>query len=634
MTMLNSMRRHQFWLKWSLAAVVVTFVWFYIPVIGGSAGGADDTIANVEGQQITVKEFQRQLNQRMQMFRGSSNISPQMLKQLGIDQQVLQEMIDDRATIAEAQRRGLSVSDAEVREAILHMPGLQENGAFVGEDRYRALLRMQRPPMTPSDFEDLLRRELMHDKLQHAVTGWINVSDADVESEYRRRNEKVKLEVVSFQADAFKQGLTATDDELARQFAANQEKYRIGEKRKVRYLLVDVQALRAKIVPSPAEVEQHYQQNIEQFSTPEQVHAVHILLKTEGKDEAAVRKQAEDVLKQVKAGGDFGELAKKYSEDDASKVKGGDLNFFGKGQMVPEFDQVAFSLPVGQVSDLVKSQFGFHIIKVLEKKPATTQPLAAVQGQIAEQLKFERGQAQATQTSSRIASEIKSPGDLDKVAKKEGLTVKESNFFTHDEPISDLGPSPQVATEAFALKDGEVSDAIRLPQGYAFITVTGKQASYIPKIEVVKERVRADVITQKAIAAAKAQATELAAKLKTAPDFAKAVKDAGREVKPTEMIARGAVIPDAGVSPAIDKVAFALPTGGVSDVIQTDSGAVIVRVADKAAVTTAELGTAKDSTRKQMISERQNRFFSSYMERAKEKMKIEIYRETLQKVTA
>jgi peptidyl-prolyl cis-trans isomerase D len=315
-------------------------------------------------------------------------------------------------------------------------------------------------------------------------------------------------------------------------------------------------------------------------------------------------------------------------------VKGGDLNFFGKGQMVPEFDQVAFSLPVGQISDLVKSQFGFHIIKVLEKKPATTQPLAAVKDQIAEQLKFERGQAAATQVSSRIATEVKSPGDLDKVAKQEGFTVKDSNFFTRDEPISDLGPSPQVATEAFTLKDGEVSDAIRLPQGYAFITVTQKQASYIPKIEVVKERVRADVITKKAIDAAKAKATELAAKLKSAPDFAKAAKDAGREVKSTEMIARGAVIPDAGVSPAIDKVAFALASGGVSDVIATDNGAVIVRVADKAAVTPAELGTAKDSTRKQMISERQNRFFSSYMERAKEKMKIEIYRETLQRVTA
>jgi peptidyl-prolyl cis-trans isomerase D len=633
--MLNTMRRHQFWLKWSLAAVVVTFIWFYIPVIGRSAGGAsDDTIATIDREQITVRDFQRQLNQRMQMFRGSSNISPQMLKQLGIDQQVLQEMIDDRATIAEAQRRGLSVTDAEVREAILHLPGLQENGQFIGEDRYRALLRMQRPPLTPADFEDMLRRELMHDKLQQAVTGWITVSDADVETEYRRRNEKVKLEVVSFQADAFRQGLTATDDELTKQFESNKEKYRIGEKRRVRYILIDPQALRAKIVPTPAEIEQHYNQNIEQYSTPEQVHALHILFKTEGKDEATVRKQAEDVLKQAKAGADFGELAKKYSEDDGTKAKGGDLNFFGHGQMVQEFDQVAFTLPAGQISDLVKSQFGFHIIKVLEKKAPTTQPLTTAKDAIAETLKFQRAQAEASQISAKIAGELKSPADLDKVAKENGLTVKESNYFTRDEPISGLGPSPQIASEAFALKDGTVSDAIHLPQGYALITVTGKQDSYIPKLEVVKERVRADVITKKAIDAAKAKATALAAKLKSASDFAKAAKDAGREVKTTDMIARGAVIPDAGVSPAIDKVAFALPTGGVSDVIGTDSGAVIVRVADKTAVTPAELSTARDSTRKQMISERQNRFFSSYMEHAKQKMKIEIYRDTLQRVTA
>jgi peptidyl-prolyl cis-trans isomerase D len=634
--MLNTMRRHQFWLKWSLAAVVVTFIWFYIPVIGRSAGGgvSEDTIARVDSEQITVREFQRQLNQRMQMFRGSSNMSPQMLKQLGIDQQVLQEMIDDRATIAEAERRGLSVTDAEVREAILHMPGLQENGHFIGEDRYRALLRMQRPPLTPSDFEDMLRRELMHDKLRQAVTGWITVSDADVETEYRRRNEKVKLEVVSFQADAFRQGLTATDDELTKQFESNKEKYRIGEKRRIRYILIDPQTLRAKIVPSAAEIEQYYNQNIEQYSTPEQVHALHILFKTEGKDEAAVRKQAEDVLKQAKAGADFGELAKKYSEDDGSKAKGGDLNFFGRGQMVPEFDQVAFTLPVGQISDLVKSQFGFHIIKVLEKKPATTQPLATAKDGIAETLKFQRAQAQASQVTERIAGALKSPGDLDKVAKQEGLTVKESNYFTREEPISGLGPSPQIASEAFALKDGTVSEAIRVPQGYAFITVTGKESSYIPKIEVVKERVRTDLTTKKAIEAAKAKATELDAKLKSAPDFAKAAKDAGREVKTTEMIARGVVIPDAGVSPAIDKVAFALPTGGVSDVIATDNGAVIIRVADKTAVTPAELNTAKDSTRKQMISDRQNRFFSSYMERAKDKMRIEVYRDALQRATA
>ncbi len=640
MTMLDTMRRHQFWLKWSLALVTVTFVAFYIPVFGRGAGGpGEDTVATVDDQHITVREFQRSLQQRMQMFRGSNNISPQMLKQLGIDQQVLQELIDDRATIAEAERRGLTVSDAEVRETILHMPGLQENGQFIGEDRYRAMLRMQRPPMTPGDFEELLRRELLHDKLQNAVTGWITVSNDEVDAEYRRRNEKVKLEVVSFQADAFKAGVTASDEEIQKQFDANKEKYRIGEKRKIKFILVDTQAIRAKITPTPAEIEQHYNQNIDQFSTPEQVHALHILLKTDGKDDTAVKAKAEDILKQAKApGADFGELAKKYSEDEGSKTRGGDLNFFGKGQMVPEFEKVAFELQPGQIGDLVKSQFGYHIIKVLEKKPATVKPLAEVKDQISEQLKWERAQAQSQQLSTTVAAEVKTPADLDKVAKEKGLKVQESNFFTRDEAISGLGPSPQVAGEAFSLKDGQVSDAIRIPQGFAFITVTGKQDSYIPKIEVVKDRVKADVVTKKAIEAAKAKAAELDARLKAASgssaDFAKVAKEAGREVKSTEMIARGSVIPDAGISPAVDKAAFALPQNGVSDVIATDNGAVIVRVAQKTDVTPVELSTARDSMRKQMASEKQNRFFSSYMEQAKGKMKIEINREALQRVIA
>jgi peptidyl-prolyl cis-trans isomerase D len=637
MTMLDRMRRHKSWLKWSLFLVVVTFVVFYVPgfLRGEGAGAPGEAVARVDGHAITVRDFTQLLNQRMQMFRGQGGqISEQMIKQLGIDRQVLQELIDSQAVLAEAKRLGLSVSDSEVRAQILSFPALQENGAFIGEERYRALLRMQRPPMTPAEFESRIREDLLREKLQSAVTGWVgaSVGDAEVDEEYRRRNEKVKLEVVSFQADAFKQGVTASDAEIASYFDANKEKYRIGDKRKVKYVLVDTQALRTRINPTPQEVEQFYNANPQQFSQPEQVRASHILLKTEGKDDAAVKKQAEDLLKQAKGGADFAELAKKFSEDEGSKTQGGDLNFFEHGKMVPEFDAVAFKLNPGEISDLVKSQFGYHIIKVTEKKPATTEPLVAAKDRIAQQLKFERAQAQASDLAAKVAGELKTPADMERVAKANGLTVKESPFFLRDEPIVDLGPSPQVAAEAFALKDNEVSESIRTPQGFAFITVTGKQASMLPKLEAVKERVRTDVIQQKAIAAAKAKATELASTLKSASDFSAAAKAAGREVKTTEMITRGAVIPDAGTSPAIDKTVFALAKGGVSDPIVTDTGAVIVKVVDRTDVTPAELGTARDSLKRELVAEKQNRFFSSYMQKAKEKIKVDINQQALQRV--
>jgi peptidyl-prolyl cis-trans isomerase D len=636
--MLDRMRRHKNVLKWTLAAVVLTFIVFYIPdLMRGSGVGASPTeaVAQVDGQRVTAQEFQRQLQQRMQMFRSQGGrISEQMLKQFGIDRQVLAELIDERAMNVEARRLGLSVSDAEVKAQILNFPAFQENGAFIGETRYRAFLRMQRPPLTPSDFEDLVRRDLLREKLQNAVTGWISVPESDVEAEYRRRNEKVKLEVVAFSNDAFKAGLAATDAEVADYYNANKEKYRLGEKRKVRYLLLDVQAIRARITPSPQEIEQYYNTNIEQFSTPEQVRASHILLKTEGKDDAEVKKQAEDVLKQVKAGGDFAALATKYSEDEVSKIKGGDLDFFGKGRMVPEFEKYAFDNAPGSVSDLIKSQFGYHIIKVTDKRAASQRKLADVKDQITEQIKWERAQTQATDQSTRLAAELKTPADLDKVAKAQGLEVKETGFFLKDEPILELGPSPQVSTAAFTLKDGAVSEPLRVASGFVFATVTGKQAPQVPALDAVKDKVRNDVVTKKAGELAKARATELAASLKTAPDFAKAVKAAGREVKTTELVARGSVIPDAGVSPAVDTAAFALPVGGVSDVIPTDTGAVVVRVAEKSAVSPAELATARDSLKRELLAERQNRFFGSYMTKAKEKMKIEVNQTALQKIIA
>ena len=268
-------------------------------------------------------------------------------------------------------------------EFIRHIPAFRENGQFVGTDRYRAVLRAQRPPLREDDFENSVRADLLAQKLQEAVTSWVTVSEQETDAEYRRRNEKVKLDVVGFTADQFRTGLTATDAEAQALYTKDPSRYKFGERRKIRYLTVDTQALRASITPTPQQVEAHYQTNLQQFSNPEQVHAQHILLKTTDKDAAAVRKQAESVLKEAKApGADFPALARKYSEDEASKGSGGDLGFFGRGSMVKPFEDAAFAMAPGQTSDLVQTDFGFHVIKVLEKRAAGQRPLAEVKDQI------------------------------------------------------------------------------------------------------------------------------------------------------------------------------------------------------------------------------------------------------------
>jgi peptidyl-prolyl cis-trans isomerase D len=636
MTMLDRMRRHRNWLKWSLAIVVVSFVLLYIPsFLNDSAHGAagNSVVADVDGREITASQFRRVYQQQMQQYRQSygANVDDRLLKQLGIDQRIVQQMVQEEASLAQANRLGIKASDAEVRERILALPAFQENGQFIGDDRYRQLLRMQTPPMRPDEFEEQVRRSVIAEKLQAALTAWITVADADVEKEFAKRNEKVKLAVVTFPADKFREGLVASDAEVNKQFEEHKETYRIAEKRKVRYLTIDQEALRQKATVTGQQIERAYNENIQQYSTPDQIRASHILLKTEGKDDATVKKQAEELLAKLKAGANFEELAKKNSQDEGSAVKGGDLDFFGKGQMVPEFDKVAFELQPGQMSDLVKSQYGYHIIKVTDKRAASTRPLAEVRSQIEDQLKYEQAQNAAQKLADEVAKELKKASDFDRVARARGLQAGESGLFQQDEPIAGIGMAPAVGQQAFSMKEGEVSEPLRTPQGFAFITVTGKQDPYIPKVDEVKTKVRDDVLKQKAIDAARARAASLNAAMKSG-DFEKVAKGAGLEVKTTDLIARGGPIGDAGTSPALEAAAFALPSGAVSDPVVTETGAAIVKVLERKNPAPDELAKQKEDLRRELLNDRKNKFFASYMAKARQRMKIDIHRETIAQI--
>jgi peptidyl-prolyl cis-trans isomerase D len=301
--------------------------------------------------------------------------------------------------------------------------------------------------------------------------------------------------------------------------------------------------------------------------------------------------------------------------------------------MVPEFDTVAFALEPGQVSDPFKTSFGYHVVKLMEKRPATSRPLAEVQAQIEDQIKSQRAQDEAQRTADDIAAQLKSPADLDSIARPRGLTVAESGFFAREEPIAGLGIAPAAADQAFTLEEGQVSPAIRTPQGFVFLTVTGRQDAYVPKLEEVQARVRDDVLQKKAVEAAQQKAAEIAAKLKSG-EFDAGAKAAGFEAKTTDLIARGAPIADAGVSPAIDAVAFSLATGSVSDPITTENGSVIVKVLEKQAPTAAEIAAGRQQVKDELMNERRGRFFAAYMAKARERMDVQVNTQLLAQLTA
>jgi peptidyl-prolyl cis-trans isomerase D len=637
MTMLDRMRRHRNWLKWSLALVCLAFVIFYIPdfLQNPTADAAPaGSVAVVQGHEISGDEFRRTYQAQIQAYRNAygSNMSTQLLKQLGIDQQILQQLVDERAALSEAERLNLTASDEEVRRRIMAIPAFQENGAFIGEQRYQQLLSMQRPPLMATEFENSVRRALVVEKLRAAITEWLSITDKEVEQEYRRRNEKVKLAVVALRSDSFKPDVSASDAEVASHFEAHKDDFKVPEKRKLKFLLIDSDAIRAKVTIAPADVERAYNDNIDQYSTPEQLRASHILLRTEGKDEATVRARAEDLLKQAKSGADFAELAKRFSDDEGTKEKGGDLDFFGRGRMVPEFDTAAFALNPGEISELVKTQYGFHIIKLVEKKGGTSKTIDEVRQQLIDQLSFERAQEEVQTLAERLTSQITKPADLETVAKAQGLTVQETGLFARDEPIMGLGGAPEVAARAFMLNPGEVSGAVPTQRGVVFMTVTEKKDSYVPALDEAKDKVRDTLLNQKAREMARQKAEAVVAKVKGAADFDKAVKAAGFEARTTELIARDAPIPELGVAPAVTEAAFSLPQGGVSGAIETDAGAAVVKVVEKQEVGPTEIAANKDQFRQELLSDRRNRFFSAYMVKAKQKMKIDINRDALQRV--
>ncbi len=627
--MLDRMRRHKGWLKWSLALVVLAFVFLYVPGFMDQSGGIglpSDVVARVGDQEISLVDFQQIYTRQLQAYRLESGgeISEEVLRSLGIDRQILQQMIDGHAALAEAQRLGLQVSDAEVRERILTLPAFQIDGQFIGEASYRQLLQQQRPPISPGQFEEEIRNEILVDRLQAAVTGWMRVSDAEVADEHRRRNERVRVDVVAFRAADFRDEVEATDDDLSLLFAEESTNYEIPEKRRLRFLLVDQTAIFDSLALTDDEVRQYYDASLSQYQTTGQVRASHILLRVEGDDDEAVAARAAELAAEARAGADFAELARQHSQDETNAANGGDLGSVGRGRMVPEFENAAFALAEGEISDPVRSPFGYHVIHVTEKQEEVTQPFAEVRGAIENVLKRERSSARATALARAIAAEATTPEALERAASARGYELQESGFAAPGEPILGLGLAQEVSGQAFAIDPGAVAGPIPTPSGPAFVTVIDIQDPYIPELDEVREQVREDVMRKKSLTVAQERAAEAAEMLKAADDFVAAAEGGEWAVGSSDLVTRGAAFPEVGASAAVEAVAFAMTPGTVSDVVQTGDAVAIVHLVEREEASTADLAQNRDTLRDELMFQRQSRFFTAYMNNVKARLDITV----------
>ncbi len=616
--MLDGMRRHKGWLKWSLALVCLAFVFLYVPEFltdgaSGIQGPSPTVLARVGDHEISTMQFRRAYLQQLNNYRLQSggDISEELLRQLGVDRQILQQMISEYTALTHAERLGLAVTDAEVRQRIITTPGLHENGQFIGEQRYIELLQSQN--ISPTLYEDDVRRQLLIERLQSAITQWVDISEDEIESEHRRRNERVRVDVVVFRGDEFRENVEVAETDIEALYEQEAAAYEVSEKRKLRFLLIDESALADSITPSDAEIQDQYNFNISQYSTEGQVRARHILLRIDDGDEAAVEARALELATQAREGADFGELAREHSQDSASAEQGGELGMFPRGRMVAEFEATAFELDVDEISDPVKSQFGFHVIQVTEKQEESVQPLAEVRTELERTLKRQLATTRSAALSSAITAEVETPDDLDAAASSRGLEVRESGFASLGEPLLGLGMAPQVSSTAFQLELDQIAGPIATPLGPAFISVAEIQEPYIPALDEVRAQVREDVIRRKSLTLARERATEAAALLKSAEDFVTAAEEAELTVSSSGLIARGAAFPEVGINTAIEATAFELPEGSVSDVIDAGNTAAILHIAETQGVTPADLESAREDLRRELLQQKQQQFFQSYM---------------------
>ena len=632
--MLKTLQQRNRMVKIVLAAVVlaisITMVITLVPGLGGSMSSSPDAVATVAGQEITAAEVRRQLDQLTR-----NQTIPPMFKGF-YAQRVVDEMIFERALEFESKRLGLQVTPEEQADRIRQLLPMVFNGdTWVGKDRY-ALEVEQRTGMSVPEFEDVIRKSLLMEKFQQLITAGIAVSQGEVEQEFRRRNEKVKIEYVLVKPADLASSINPADAELEAYFNKNASRYTVPEKRSAQFALLDIAQLRQKAAVTDAELRAYYNTHLADYKAQDRVHVEQILFKTLGKTDAEVaeiRKQAEDVLKKAKLGGNFEDLAKKYSEDTTTKDKGGDLGWIVRGQTVPAFEQAAFNLSKGSVSDLVQTQYGLLIIKVLDKETAHTKPFEEVRASISSTLLDDKVRTLANKMDDEMAAAARqsSSQSLDQFAKslestdplaRQCLVMGVTPPATMTEPVGDLGSSPELHDSLFRLRPGELSMPLRLDRGFVVLAVKQIEPAHPGKFAEVRDKVLADYRQEKSAELARSRTEELARRIHGGEDFAKAAKDLGVEVKTSESFARNGSV--AGIGPAkVVDAAFSMQIGQASDAIPVEASWMVYRVLAHEQPNPDDLAKQRQGIEDQVLQQKRAAAFDAFRSALEDQLKKE-----------
>ncbi len=607
-----------------LGLVSVGMLLYLIPMPNGQfAGGSGQTLANVDGQQISVSDVQRQLD-----LISQRQPIPQQLRGF-YAKQIFNQMVFNRLLAVEASRLGLTVSNQELaRQIQAILPQAFPNGKWVGAQAYSSMVQ-QGFGLSVSDFEDQLRQGILQQKFRQLVTASVTVSPEQVRKEFLRRNQKAAIDYILFKPSELTAKIKPTRQELQTWYNDHKREYQVPEKRSASYLLLDMNQLKKNTTIPEAQLQAYYQKHIGLYKVPARAHVEHILFMTVGKptaEIAEIKKKAEKVLAELQHGGNFAKLAKEYSEDPGSKDKGGDLGWIVRGQTVPAFQHVAFNEPVGQISKLVKTEYGFDIIKVLARQDAHTKSFAEVRDQILQNMLADRVSQEADNISNEMANIVRNSSRQSLAAVEKALGPKvqpdlvkgQTPVVSVTEPMGPLGNSQDVRNALFGQSIGQLSLPIRTDNGYLILTVDKIVPAHQGTFAEVQDRVRNDYLTAKSAELARTDANEAAAQLKKGTKLAEVAKTLGVKVSSAKFSRTGNV----ANAPAKNFLAaFTAPAGQVEGPEQVGTNWVVYTVTGRDNPTEAEFDRQRSTIRQELLNNAQDNAFDAFRQALENQMK-------------
>jgi peptidyl-prolyl cis-trans isomerase D len=621
------MRRHaKSWLiKFLIGMIAVVFI-FYFGYSFTSREGVK--IAYVNGEPISGVEYQKTYRRLLEALqRDYKNVwNENLIEVFDLRNRALDNLINGKLVSQEARKIGLDITDKEIQNEILTYPAFQYRGRF-DESRYRALLSQNR--MKPEDFEASIAQELLQRKIRQFLMTFSPVTEQEVLEQYTFSKQKVKISFVQFLPTDFEKSVVLEPQDMESYFEEHKEAYRVPEKIKIAYITIDPKAFISEVSITDQQVEYYYEDNRDMFKQEKEVRARHILFKLDlnapEEQEEKVREKASGVLKKARGGEDFASLAKKYSEGP-SAPKGGDLGYFSEGRMVKPFEEASFKMKKGEISELVRTRFGYHIIKVEDVKEARVKTLEEVGEEIKKTLTNMASMDLAHEKALSLIDQMPYEVDLDEYAARHKVPVKQSGYFSSSESIPDIGGDDKLRKSIFSFEKNDVSEVLEFKGKFHIIQVIDKKPSHLPELKDVEAKVKKDFSSHLATLKAKSVAEDYLAELRSGRDWKDLAKEQNLKPNTTDFFTRNDYSPKIGYAPDLQEAAFGLNENRkyAEEVFETDKGVMVIRFEGRKGIDRAKYEEEKEDYRLSMMRTKNQVIFRDWLNDLKGRAQIEI----------